>query len=226
MDLNRALRNIYIPRGPIPRLGMDFYPAASQQDDRYLKCAGRAGGAGCGIPTPSATRSLWERWTAGRDVPCRRFGGASSAHKQTLSRNQSVQRSASRRPRPTRATPPPARPAALHHDASADATPSDINLSRKGGVMTQGRRVNLCAIQQSQDAHRAQGLVQQLARGRWTHRRWGAATAVSGAVCTIAKGPQRSGAAMMTWSSGPSGTQVLFYCTEALAGAYRAETDT
>ena len=92
--------------------------------------------------------------------------------------------------------------------------------------MTQGRRVNLCAIQQSQDAHRAQGLVQQLARGRWTHRRWGAATAVSGAVCTIAKGPQRSGAAMMTWSSGPSGTQVLFYCTEAPAGAYRAETDT
>jgi len=37
---------------------------------------------------------------------------------------------------------------------------------------------------------------------------------------------ERSGAAMMMWSNGPSGTQVLFYCVEAPAGAYRAETDT
>src|SRR5579862_4799013 len=55
---------------------------------------------------------------------------------------------------------------------------------------------------------------------------WAAAAASSGAVRAIAKGPQRSGTAMMTWAGGASGTSVLFYCVEAPAAAYRAETDT
>ena len=125
---------------------------------------------------------------------------------------------------------------ATHNDPKGfamDAPPgwSFSSDPRGGRVVVQGPQgeqvvVWPLSVEQSLDARRAQALVQQLARQVDAQMPWGTATAVSGAVRTIAKGPQRSGAAMMTWSSGPTGTQVLFYCVEAPAGAYRAETDT
>jgi hypothetical protein len=61
------------------------------------------------------------------------------------------------------------------------------------GARPQGEQVVFwpVSVEQSLDARRAQGLVQQLARQL-------DAQMLSAAVCTIAKGPQRSGAAMMT----------------------------
>src|ERR1700732_1719172 len=142
---------------------------------------------------------------------------------------------ASAKPAPT---PNQAAPSgwATHNDPKGfamDAPPgwSFSSDPRGGRIVVQGPQgeqvvVWPLSVEQSLDARRAQALVQQLARQVDAQMPWGTATAVSGAVRTIAKGPQRSGAAMMTWSSGPSGTQVLFYCVEAPAGAYRAETDT
>jgi hypothetical protein len=79
---------------------------------------------------------------------------------------------------------------------------------------------------QSLDARGAAALVQQLARQVDAQMPWGAAVASGSVVRTIAKTPQRSAAAVMTWSGGASGASFLFYYAEAPANYYRTETDT
>jgi hypothetical protein len=123
-----------------------------------------------------------------------------------------------------------------HNDAKGFAmdTPPGWNFTsdtRAGRIVVQGTRGEQVvvwpgSIQQTLDARGAAMLVQQLARRVDAQMLWGAAAATDGAVRTIAKSPQRSGVAMMTWSSSAGGTSVLFYCVEAPASAYRAETDT
>jgi hypothetical protein len=123
-----------------------------------------------------------------------------------------------------------------HNDAKGFAmdTPPGWNFSsdaQAGRIVVQGpqgQRVVVwpASIGQTLDARGAAALVQQMARQVDAQMPWGAAAATASAVRTIAKGPQRSGAAMMTWANSAAGTSVLFYCVEAPSNAYRAETDT
>ena len=123
-----------------------------------------------------------------------------------------------------------------HNDAKGFAidTPPGWNFTsdaRAGRILVQGPRSELlvvwpASIEQPLEARSATLLVQQLARQLDNQLPWSAGTATGGAVRTIGKGPQRDGAAMMTWSSNPGGTSMLFYCVEAPAGAYAAEADT
>ena len=92
---------------------------------------------------------------------------------------------------------------ATHNDPKGfamDAPPgwSFSSDPRGGRVVVQGPQgeqvvVWPVSVEQSLDARRAQALVQQLARQVDAQMPWGTATAVNGAVRTIAKGPQRSG---------------------------------
>jgi hypothetical protein len=135
-------------------------------------------------------------------------------------------------------TSPPVRTAGwiTHNDPrgfAMDAPPgwtfsSDV---RQGRVLVQGVQgeqvvVWPASIPQTLDARGASELVQQLAQQVDAQMPWGTAAATAGAVRAFAKGPQRSGAAIMTWSSGPNGTSVLFYCVEAPAAVYRSQADT
>ncbi len=114
------------------------------------------------------------------------------------------------------------------------STPPGWNVTsddRAGRIVVQGRNgeqvvIWPASIQQPLDGRGATALVQQMARQIDAQMPWGAAAATAGVVRTIAKGAQRSGAAMMTWSSSASGTSVLFYCVEAPTSSYHGETDT
>jgi hypothetical protein len=79
-------------------------------------------------------------------------------------------------------------------------------------------------------ARGAVGLVQQFARrtdAQLTWRPAGAGQAATGNfVRVVAPGQAKSGAAMMTWSSAPNGTAVLFYCVEAPGDVYQGAADT
>ena len=123
-----------------------------------------------------------------------------------------------------------------HNDAKGFAvdTPPGWNFTtntRAGRIVLQGPRneqvvVWPASIQQALDAQGAATLVRQLARQVDAQAPWSAATPIGGAVRTISKGPQRSGAAMMIWSSGAAETSVLFYCVEAPTKAYPTDADT
>jgi hypothetical protein len=72
-------------------------------------------------------------------------------------------------------------------------------------------------------------LVLQFARKVDGHLAWRPASATNAGasvVRVVASGRDISGAAMMTWSSTPNGTSVLFYCVEAPGDTYRASEDT
>lgn len=108
---------------------------------------------------------------------------------------------------------------------------SFVSDGQAGRIVVQGptgERVVVwpASIQQPLDARHAAALVQQMARQVDAQMSWGTAAATTGAVRTIAQGPQRSGAAVMTWSSSANRTSVLFYCVEAPANSYRAQTET
>ena len=82
------------------------------------------------------------------------------------------------------------------------------------------------SVGQSLNAQSAAVLVQQLARQIDAQMPWSAATSNAGLVRTVAKGQQRSGAAMMTWSDSAASASVLFYCVESPVNSYRGETET
>jgi hypothetical protein len=123
-----------------------------------------------------------------------------------------------------------------HSDAKGFAmeTPPGWNFTsdaRTGRILVQGPRdeqaiVWPASIQQTLDAQGASALVQQLARQVDAQMPWGAATATGGVARAFAKSPQRSGTALLRWSSSAAGTVVLFYCVEAPANAYGAEMET
>lgn len=123
-----------------------------------------------------------------------------------------------------------------HADAKgfAMATPPAWNFTSDasvGRISVQGPRgeqavIWPASVQQPLDARGAMVLLQQMARQVDSQMTWSAANEGSGAVRLIAQTPQRSGAAVMRWSSTANGTSVLFYCVEAPSSSYRAETDT
>ena len=125
---------------------------------------------------------------------------------------------------------------ATHNDPKGFAmdAPPGWNFSsdaRAGRIIVQGPQgeqiiVWPLSVEQTLNARAAQALVMQLAHQVDAKMPWSAAAAAGGAVRAIAKGPQRSGSAMMTWSGGQNGTQALFYCVEAPAAAYPGETET
>jgi hypothetical protein len=135
------------------------------------------------------------------------------------------------------ATPQAARPAGwtTHNDPKGfamDAPPGwTFANDARGRIVLQGPQgeqvlVWPTSVPQSLDARGAAALVQQLARQIDAQLSWTAAPATGSAVRVFAKGPQRNAATVMTWSSNATGSAVLFYCVEAPAAAYRAETDT
>ncbi len=83
------------------------------------------------------------------------------------------------------------------------------------------------SIEQRQlDARGAAALVQQLARKVDDQMPWQSGDASVGAVRAFARGAQRSGIAMMTWSAAANGTTVVLYCVEAPTGVFRSSGDT
>ena len=69
-------------------------------------------------------------------------------------------------------------------------------------------------------------LVMQLARQLDGNLPWTPASAQANAARVVARGSQRSGATLMTWSNGPTGATVTLYALEAPADVYRSSTDT
>ncbi|HEV2491018.1 MAG TPA: hypothetical protein VGT03_14525 [Candidatus Acidoferrales bacterium] len=101
----------------------------------------------------------------------------------------------------------------------------------QGGITLHGLRGESAVIwpmfvERSQLGTReAEALVQQLARKVDAQLPWGRPQSSQNVVRTIAKGAQRSGAALMTWTPQGNGTTVFFYCVEAPPDLYRASTD-
>jgi hypothetical protein len=75
------------------------------------------------------------------------------------------------------------------------------------------------------DAHGAGALLQKLAHNVDAQMPWGSAQPVESVVRVIASNGQRSGAAVLSWANGISGTSIYLYCMEAPAEIYRASTD-
>lgn len=114
-------------------------------------------------------------------------------------------------------------------------TPAGWNVAADAGtgrITVRGQQGEQAVIwpmfieQQQLDARGAGALVQQLARKVDSQMPWGAAEPSQNVVRVIARGGQRSGAAMMTWASGPNGTAVYLYCVEAPTELYHSSTDT
>jgi Short C-terminal domain len=113
-------------------------------------------------------------------------------------------------------------------------TPAGWDVTRDtgpGSITVRGQRGERAVIwpmfvEKNQLGPREAGtLVQQLARKVDGQMPWGRADLSQNAVRAIARDGQRSGAALMTWSAGPNGTTVFFYCLEAPADIYRSSTD-
>jgi hypothetical protein len=100
-----------------------------------------------------------------------------------------------------------------------------------GGITLRGLRGESAVIwpmfvERTQLGTREAGaLVQQLARKVDAQLPWGRPESSQNVVRAIAKGAQRSGAALMTWTPQSNGTTVFFYCVEAPPDVYRASTD-
>jgi hypothetical protein len=81
-------------------------------------------------------------------------------------------------------------------------------------------------LQQVQlDARGVRALLHQLAHNVDAQLPWGAVQPMQNVERVIASSGQRSGAAMLSWAKGPSGTSVYLYCVEAPTDVYRTSTD-
>jgi hypothetical protein len=107
--------------------------------------------------------------------------------------------------------------------------------AQQGRVTLQGQRGELVVVWPMSidggqlSARDAAGLVQQFARKIDGHLAWrpaGTTASPANVVRVVASGQEMSGAAMMTWSSGPNGTSVILYCVEAPGDVYRASAET
>jgi hypothetical protein len=118
---------------------------------------------------------------------------------------------------------------------SIDA-PADWNFSpdaQQGRVVLRGPRGELAVLwpmsidQRQLDASSAEALVQQLARNVDGQLPWTSVGGATKVARVMARGTQRSGMALLTWSSSSaSGMALLLYCVEAPTAVYRASTDT
>jgi hypothetical protein len=124
-----------------------------------------------------------------------------------------------------------------HNDPAGFAidTPAAWNVAldaKQGRITILGQRGEQAVVwpmsieQRQLDARGAAPLVLQLARKVDDHMPWGAANSSGNFVRAVARGSQRSGSAIMTWSPGENGTNVFLYCVEAPADVYGALTDT
>ena len=141
-------------------------------------------------------------------------------------------------PAPAAASPAPATASLTwvsHHDPAGFAVdlPAGWQLRPdrpQGRITIQGTQGQQGVIwpmfieQQQLDAHGAGMLVLQLARRADPGTVWGEPLSGAGVVRVLARG-QRSGAAVMRWSSAPEGATIYLFCVTAPAAYYRGSED-
>jgi len=75
------------------------------------------------------------------------------------------------------------------------------------------------------DARHAAVLLPQLAHRVDAQMPWGRVQSLQRVARAFGSGGQGSGAALLSWANGPSGTSVYLYCLEAPTDVYRSSTD-
>ena len=93
---------------------------------------------------------------------------------------------------------------------------------------TRGEEVMIWPLHLQQpglDAQGAAALVQELARKFDVLMPWGAGQTTRNVTRVIGLGPERSGAAVLSWANNPSGASICFYAIEAPGKIYSASTD-
>ena len=124
-----------------------------------------------------------------------------------------------------------------HNDPSgfSVATPAGWSVSKdskQGRIALRGARGEQIVVwpifieQKQLNSSAAAQLVMQLARRLDNNLTWTPASAQPNAVRVVARGAQRSGTTLMTWSNAPTGTTVTLYALEAPVDVYRSSTDT
>lgn len=113
-------------------------------------------------------------------------------------------------------------------------TPAGWNVTRDAGqgrITLRGQRGEHAVIWpmfvegKQLGAREAGALLQQLAVKVDNQLPWGRAETSQNIARTFAKSGQQSATALMTWSDGPKGTSVFFYCVEAPPDVYRSSTE-
>jgi invasion protein IalB len=104
--------------------------------------------------------------------------------------------------------------------------------SKQGRIALRGARGEQIVVwpifieQKQLNSAGAAQLVMQLARKLDGNLPWTPASAQANAARVVARGSQRSGTTLMTWSDGPTGATVTLYALEAPADVYRSSTNT